>query len=104
LRPKKVTSEEFEELTSDLLTFKKVGQDLTIYYKPKQLYQKLFVLLKNKNFAIIDSEEQDSNGKFLGVIKGFAEGTFKKNAVGLKLSITGTIGEQFSTLKVEVFA
>ncbi len=104
LRPKKVTNEEFEELTSDLLTFKKVGQDLTIYYKPEQLYQKLFVLLKNKNFAIIDSEQQDSSGKFLGVIKGFAEGTFKKNAVGLKLSITGTKGEQFSTLKVEVFA
>jgi len=104
LRPKKVTSEEFEELTSDLLTFKKVGQDLTIYYKPEQLYQKLFVLLKNKNFAIIDSEQQDSNGEFLGVIKGFAEGTFKKNAVGLKLTITGTEGEPFSTLKVEVFA
>ena len=104
LRPKKVTSEEFDELTSDLLTFKKVGQDLTIYYKPEQLYQKLFVLLKNKNFAIIDSEEQDSNGEFLGVIKGFAEGTFKKNAVGLKLSITGATGEQFSTLKVEVYA
>ncbi|MHA1487100.1 MAG: hypothetical protein ACTSSC_07990, partial [Promethearchaeota archaeon] len=76
LRPKKVTSEEFDELTSDLLTFKKVGQDLTIYYKPEQLYQKLFVLLKNKNFAIIDSEQQDSSGEFLGVIKGFAEGTF----------------------------
>jgi len=104
LRPKKVTSEEFDELTSDLLTFKKVGQDLTIYYKPEQLYQKLFVLLKNKNFAIIDSEQQDSSGEFLGVIKGFAEGTFKKNAVGLKLTITGTKGEQFSTLKVEVFA
>jgi len=104
LRPKKVTSEEFEELTSDLLTFKKVGQDLTIYYKPEQLYQKLFVLLKNKNFAIVDSEQQDSSGNFLGVIKGFAEGTFKKNAVGLKLSIKGTVGEQFSTLKVEVFA
>ena len=104
LRPKKVTSEEFEELTSDLLTFKKVGQDLTIYYKPEQLYQKLFVLLKNKNFAIVDSEQQDSSGSFLGVIRGFAEGTFKKNAVGLKLSIIGTVGEQFSTLKVEVFA
>ena len=104
LRPKKVTSEEFDELTSDLLTFKKVGQDLTIYYKPEQLYQKLFVLLKNKNFAIIDSEQQDSSGEFLGVIKGFAVGTFKKNAVGLKLSITGTKGEQFSSLKVEVFA
>jgi len=104
LRPKKVTSEEFDELTSDLLTFKKVGQDLTIYYKPEQLYQKLFVLLKNKNFAIIDSEQLDSSGEFLGVIKGFAEGTFKKNAVGLKLSITGATGEQFSTLKVEVFA
>ena len=104
LRPKKVTNEEFEQLTSDLLTFKKVGEDLTIYCKPEQLYQKLFVLLKNKNFAIIDSEQQDSSGKFFGVIKGFAEGSFKKNAVGLKLSITGTIGEQFSTLKVEVFA
>jgi len=104
LKPKKVTNEEFEELTNDLLAFKKVGQELTIYYKPEQLYQKLFLLLKNKNFAIIDSEQQDLSGKFLGVIKGFAEGSFTKNAVGLKLTITGTEGEQFSTLKVEVFA
>ena len=104
LRPKKVTSEDFDKLTNDLLTFKKVGQDLTIYYKPEQLYQKLFVLLKNKNFAIIDSDQQDSSGKFLGFIKGFAEGSFNKKGVGLKLTITGTEGEQFSTLKVEVFA
>ncbi|GAG20475.1 unnamed protein product, partial [marine sediment metagenome] len=72
LRPKNVSNEDFEELTNDLLTFKKVGEELTIYYKPEQLYQKLFVLLKNKNFAVIDSEQQDSSGKFLGVIKGFA--------------------------------
>ena len=104
LRPKQVTNEDFEKLADDLLTFKKVGQDLTIYYKPEQLYQKLFGLLKGKNFAIIDSEQQDTNGKFLGVIKGFAEGSFNKKSVGLKLTITGTEGEQFSTLKVEVFA
>jgi hypothetical protein len=104
LRPKQVTSEDFEKLTNDLLTFKKVGQDLTIYYKPEQLYPKLLVLLKEKNFAIIDSKQQVSSGKFLGVIKGFAEGSFNKKVVGLKLTITGTEGEQFSTLKVEVFA
>jgi len=104
LRPKEVSNEDFDKLTIDLLTFKKVGQDLTIYYKPEQLYQKLFVLLKKKNFAIIDSKQETSSGKFLGVIKGFAEGTFSKNSVGLKLTITGTEGEQFSTLKVEVFA
>jgi len=104
LRPKEVSNEDFDKLTIDLLTFKKVGQDLTIYYKPEQLYQKLFVLLKKKNFAIIDSKQETSSGKFLGVIKGFAEGTFSKNSVGLKLTITGTEGEQFSTLRVEVFA
>ena len=104
LRPKNVSNEDFEELTNDLLTFKKVGEELTIYYKPEQLYQKLFVLLKNKNFAVIDSEQHDSSGTFLGVIKGFAEGSFNKKGVGMKLSITGTEGEPFSTLKVEVFA
>lgn len=104
LRPKEVTSGDFEKLTNDLLTFKKVGQELSIYYKPEELYPKLFVLLKEKNFAIIDSEQHDSNGKFLGVIKGFAEGSFNKRSVGLKLTITGTEGEQLSTLNVEVFA
>jgi hypothetical protein len=104
LRPKKVTNEDFDKLASDLLTFKKVGQDLTIYYKPEQLYQKLLVLLKDKNFAIVDSEQQDSSGKFFGLIKGFAEGSFNRSEVGLKLTIMGIEGEQFSTLKVEVFA
>ena len=99
LRPKSVSNEDFVELTNDLLTFKKVGEELTIYYTPEKLYQKLFVLLKNKNFAVIDSEQHDSSGTFLGVIKGFAEGSFNKKGVGLKLSITGTEGEPFSTLK-----
>ncbi|MFW9999709.1 MAG: hypothetical protein ACFE88_06290 [Candidatus Hermodarchaeota archaeon] len=104
LRPKIVSNEDFENLTKDLLTFKKVGQEFTIPYNAIQLYQKLSNLLKRKNFAIIDSEKEELEGKFHGFIKGYAEGTFSKHSVGLLLTLNGNKDEQFSVLKVDIFA
>ncbi|MHA2390657.1 MAG: hypothetical protein ACXAEX_01705 [Promethearchaeota archaeon] len=104
LQPKSISNEEFESLTKDLLTFKAVGEEFTVPYKAEKLYQKLMVLLKNKNFEVINAEKEESEGKFLASIKGFAEGTFSKNSVGLKLTLTGKQDEQESILKVEIFA
>ncbi|MHA2186379.1 MAG: hypothetical protein ACXAAI_15405, partial [Promethearchaeota archaeon] len=104
LKPKFVSNEDFENLTKDLLTFKKVGEEFTIPYNAVQLYQKLSILLKRKNFAIIDSEKQELEGKFLGFFKGFAEGSFSKHSVGLILTLNGNIDEKFSVLKVDIFA
>lgn len=104
LRAKIVSKEDFENLTKDLLAFKKVGQEFTLPYDVDQLYQKLSILLKRKNFAIIDTEKKESEGKFHVFIKGFAEGTFSKHSVGLLLALTGSKGEQLSVLKVDVFA
>jgi len=104
LKPKVVSNEEFENLTKDLLTFKRNDEEFTIPCKAEELYQKLYSLLKAKNFAIVDEEKQESEGKFIGTIKGFAEGSFNKRAVGLKLTLTGNINEQESVLKVDIFA
>ena len=104
LRPKEVSNEEFENLTKDLLAFKKVGQQFTIPFNANQLYQKLSNLLKRKNFALIDTDKQESEGKFEGFIKGYAEGTFSKHSVGLLLTLTGNKDEQLSVLKVDIFA
>jgi hypothetical protein len=104
LRPKEVSNDDFENLTKDLLTFKKVGQEFTIPYNAYQLYQKLSKLLKRKNFAIIDTKKQESEGKFQGLIKGYAEGTFSKHSVGLLLTLSGSKDEQLSVLKVDIFA
>ncbi|MFX1323810.1 MAG: hypothetical protein ACFE8N_02565 [Promethearchaeota archaeon] len=104
LQPKSISNEDFENLTKDLLTFKAVGEEFTVPYNADKLYQKLLVLLKNKNFEVIDVEKEEIDGKFIGVIKGFAEGTFSKNSVGLKLTLTGKFEAQESILKVEIFA
>ncbi|MFX0007440.1 MAG: hypothetical protein ACFFAV_12030 [Candidatus Hermodarchaeota archaeon] len=104
LRPKKVSNEDFENLTKDLLTFKKIGQEFTIPYNADQLYQRLSILLKRKNFAIIDTKKQVSEGNFHGFIKGYAEGTFSKHSVGLLLTLTGNKDEQLTVLKVDIFA
>ncbi len=104
LKPRVVSNEEFENLTKDILIFKRNDEEFTIPCKAEELYQKLHGLLKSKNFAIVNAEKQESEGKFLGVIKGFAEGSFNKNAVGLKLTLTGNQNEQESVLKVDIFA
>ncbi|NHJ21637.1 MAG: hypothetical protein EAX91_11885 [Candidatus Lokiarchaeota archaeon] len=104
LKPKTVSKEDFENLTKDLLAYKKVGQEFTLPYNVDQLYQKLALLLKRKNFAIIDTEKKESEGKLQIIIKGFAEGTFSKHSVGLLLALSGSKGEQLSVLKVDVFA
>lgn len=104
LKPKVVSNEEFENLTKDLLTFKRNDEEFTIPCKAEELYQKLHGLLKIKNFAIVNAEKQESEGKFIGTIKGFAEGSFNKRAVGLKLTLTGDINKQESVLKVDIFA
>ncbi|MHA1986252.1 MAG: hypothetical protein ACW98D_06410 [Promethearchaeota archaeon] len=104
LKPKVVSNEEFENLTKDLLTFKRNDEEFTIPCKAEELYQKLLGLLKSKNFAIVDEEKQESEGKFIGTVKGFAEGSFNKRAVGLKLTLTGNIDEEESVLKVDIFA
>ncbi|MFX0105714.1 MAG: hypothetical protein ACFE75_09500, partial [Candidatus Hodarchaeota archaeon] len=104
LKPKIVSNEEFEKLTKDLLTFKKIGEELIIPYNADKLYQKLILVLKTKNFALINTQKQESGDKFTGIIKGFAEGTFSKNSVGLELTLTGRKDEQKSVLKVNIFA
>jgi len=104
LTPKTISNEEFENLTKELLTFKKVGEELIIPYNINQLYQKLILILKNKNFAIINTEKQERNGELISIIKGFAEGTFSKNSVGLELTLKGHKDEQKSILKVDLFA
>ncbi|GAG89756.1 unnamed protein product, partial [marine sediment metagenome] len=78
LKPKIVSNEEFENLTKDLLTFKRNDEEFTIPCSAEELFQKLSGLLKSKNFAIVDTEKQEIEGKFIGIIKGFAEGSFNK--------------------------
>ena len=104
LKAKTVSNEDFETLTNDLLKFNKVGEDFIIPYRADLLFQKLMGLLKSKNFAVVNSEKEESEGKFHGIIKGFAEGSFSKNSVGLKLTLNGNINEHKSALKVNVYA
>lgn len=104
LKPKIITNNDFERITKDLKIFKQIGDEITVPYKVDQLYQKLIVLLKNKNFAIIDTEKQEDNNKFRGFIKGFAEGTYSKNSIGLKITIMGDKNSQTSTYRVDIFA
>ncbi len=104
LKPKTISNEEFEEITKDLLTFKRVGEEFRFPFKVDQLYQKLIFVLKSKNFAIIHTEKKELDGKLIGTIKGFAEGSFSKNSVGLKLTINGYKDEQKSILKVDLFS
>jgi len=104
LKAKVISNEEFENLTKDLLAFKRNDEEFAIPCEAEELYLKLHGLLKSKNFAIVDAVKQETGSKFLGTIKGFAEGSFNKQAVGLKLSLAGNINEQESVLRVEIFA
>ncbi|GAG92236.1 unnamed protein product, partial [marine sediment metagenome] len=55
LKPKVVSNEEFENLTKDLIAFKRNDEEFSIPCEAEELYLKLHGLLKSKNFAIVDA-------------------------------------------------
>jgi hypothetical protein len=104
LKPKPITIEEFDNFSQDVINFQRVGEEIEVLIEPKLLYEKMLVLLEKKNFAILDTEEQLIQGKFFGVIKAFAEGSYSKNTLGLILTLTGIKNQKKSVLKIETFA
>jgi len=104
LKPKPITLEEFEKFSQDIINFEKVGEEIEILMNPNLLYEKLLVLLKKKNFAIVDTEKQTIGRNFFGLLKAFAQGVYSKNSLGLQITISGNIREKTSLLKIETFA
>ncbi|MFX1390942.1 MAG: hypothetical protein ACFE9Z_12830 [Promethearchaeota archaeon] len=104
LQPNPITVEEFDKFSQDILNFQRVGEEVEVLIDATYLYEKLLVLLEKKNFFIVDTEKQTIGGKFFGLIKAFARGTYSKNKLGLQITLTGIKNTKKSLLKIETFA
>ncbi|MFX1452809.1 MAG: hypothetical protein ACFFCM_18375 [Promethearchaeota archaeon] len=104
LQPNPITVEEFDKFSQDILNFQRVGEEIEVLIEATYLYEKLLVLLEKKNFYIVDTEKQTIGGKFFGLIKAFAKGTYSKNKLGLQIALTGIKKSKKSLLKIETFS
>jgi hypothetical protein len=104
LQPNPITIEEFDKFSQDLVNFQKVGEELEVLIESNQLYEKIHVLLEKKNFSIVDKEKQTIGGKFFGILKAFAKGSYSKNEFGIQITIIGNNSEKKSLIKIETFS
>ncbi|NHI94859.1 MAG: APC family permease [Candidatus Lokiarchaeota archaeon] len=103
LQPASVNTEEFEKITKGLLEFTKSGEDIEVPFNVKMLYEKILLLLPEDNFQIVSNELIEVGKNYVGIIKGYAEGKYTKNKVGLKLTITGDKELPQSSAKIEAY-
>ncbi|MHA1681792.1 MAG: hypothetical protein ACTSUE_12350 [Promethearchaeota archaeon] len=103
LRPKSLEKEEFDALAKDVISFHRIGEEITINQETEDVFNNFLEILKEKHFEIIDLEKEVIEQKFFGIIKGFAEGSFSKNQVGIQLNLTGKEGSRRSTLRVDLY-
>jgi len=104
LQPNPITVEEFDKFSLDILNFQRVGEEVEVLIEATYLYEKLLILLEKKNFFIVDTEKQTIGGKFFGLMKAFAKGTYSKNKLGLQITLTGIKKSKKSLLKIETFS
>ena len=103
LQPSTVSAEEFEKITKGLLEFSKSGEDVEVPFNVKLLYDKILLLLPEDNFQIVSNEMVEVVKNYVGIIKGYAEGKYTKNKVGIKITITGDKNLPQSSAKIEAY-
>jgi len=103
LQPASVNVEEFEKITKGLLEFTKSGEDVEVPFNVKLLYDKILLLLPEDNFQIVSNEMVEVGKNYVGIIKGYAEGKYTKNKVGVKITITGDKVLPQSSAKIEAY-
>ncbi len=103
LQPASVTIEEFENITKGLLEFTKSGEDVEVPFNVKLLYSKILMLLPENNFQLVSNELIEVGSNYVGIIKGYAEGKYTHNKVGMMITITGGKTLPYSSAKIEAY-
>lgn len=105
LQPKKIEVGEFIKITQELLNYDKAGEEIIIPYNSKLIFEKLKVLLPDQNFMFVTKPESKIIGNnFIGEINGFAEGKYSKNSIGLKITISGIVDQDFCSGLIDCYA
>jgi len=103
-KPIKISNDEFTKITKGLLDYAKAGEEIRLPFNARLMFMKLKTILPNNNFQIINEEMREIQNTFFGIIRGFAEGKFSKNKVGVEITITGGINDLESVGKIEAFS
>ncbi len=99
LRPVEKTVDEFNQIIQNL---NKLGETVVVNWNARVLFTKTEALLPTKNFHIINTEERESGGDYVGVIRGYAQGKTTGKPIGIVITISGPVSG--SSTKVEVEA
>jgi len=98
LKPRKATLDEFDLMLGEMSA---ASEQHTLNWNPEVLFVKLQALLPAKNFYIIDSTRETSDGKFKGAIQGLAEGKYTGKKVAVRIIVSGLADGDESDVVIE---
>ncbi|UCH05809.1 MAG: hypothetical protein JSW05_06495 [Candidatus Thorarchaeota archaeon] len=98
LTPLESTIENFELILGEMVA----TSDERIHdWNPEVLFTKVKALLPAKNFYILDSSSRIGDGRFVGEIRGLAEGKYTGKRVAVRLAISGVADGNQASVRVE---
>jgi hypothetical protein len=102
LKPQPIENKEFEPLIKEWVNTD--GYRELKGMNAKSVFERTRDALSRCNFYILDSHEVPVEGKFVGVIKGFAQGKYSKKRVGVVLEIQGDVSGGGASVSVMTWA
>ncbi len=98
LKPRKATPDEFDLMLGEMSV---ASEQRTLDWNPEVLFVRLQALLPAKNFYIIDSTRETSEGEFKGTIEGLAEGKYTGKKVAVRILVSGPVDGNESSVFIE---
>ena len=99
--PYEMRADEFIRIKSDM---KQWNREHTVRAEASEVYRSLHGVLETKNLYIFQNEEMERENAFMGVIAGIARSTFSENILAVTLTVVGTVGDDISKLRIDVFS
>jgi hypothetical protein len=99
--PLEIDSDEFIHMKPIM---KQWNREHTILTEARNLFESFLLLLEGKNVYLFQNDVLEREGAFMGVLAGIAEGKFTQTKVAVTITIVGTIGDNLSKVRIDVFA
>jgi hypothetical protein len=99
--PLEIDSDEFIHMKPKMKQWNREHAMLT---EARDLFESFLILLEGKNFFLFQNDAMEREGVFMGVVAGITEGRFTGTRLAATITVVGTIGDNLSKVRIDVFA
>jgi hypothetical protein len=100
-KPLEIDSDKFIRIKPKM---KQWNREHAILTEARDLFESFLLLLEGKNFYLFQTDVLEREGAFMGVLAGITEGRFTGTRVAVTITVVGTIGDNLSKVRIDVFA